>query len=51
MPKVLLLLLTKINLLKGWSFWGTMVRDDQMVLDYLCARPEVDLTRIGAVGN
>lgn len=40
----------RINLLKGRSFWGSMVRDDQMALDYLCARPEVDPTRIGAVG-
>ena len=40
----------RINLLKGRSFWGTMVRDDQMALDYLCSRPEVDPARIGAVG-
>lgn len=40
----------RINLLKGRSFWGTMVRDDQIALDYLCARPEVDPARIGAVG-
>lgn len=40
----------RINLLKGRSFWGSMVRDDQMALDYLCSRPEVDPTRIGAVG-
>lgn len=51
MPKILLLLLARINLLKGRSFWGTMVRDDQMALDYLCTRPEVDPDRIGAVGN
>lgn len=40
----------RINLLKGRSFWGSMVRDDQMALDYLCSRPEVDPARIGAVG-
>ncbi|WP_353485399.1 hypothetical protein [Haliscomenobacter sp.] len=51
MPKVLLLLLTRINLLKGRSFGETMVRDDQMALDYLCTRPEVDPARIGAIGN
>lgn len=26
------------------------VRDDQIALDYLCSRPEVDKTRIGATG-
>jgi dienelactone hydrolase len=26
------------------------VRDDQIALDYLCGRPEVDKTRIGATG-
>ena len=26
------------------------VRDDQVALDYLCSRPEVDATRIGATG-
>jgi dienelactone hydrolase len=26
------------------------VRDDQIALDYLCSRPEVDVTRIGATG-
>ena len=26
------------------------VRDDQIALDYLCARPEVDAARIGATG-
>ena len=40
----------KINMWKGRSFWGMMVRDDQMALDYLCTRPEVDPTRIAAVG-
>ncbi|MFN8357988.1 MAG: alpha/beta hydrolase family protein [Spirosomataceae bacterium] len=40
----------KINLWKGRSFWGMMVRDDQMALNYLCSRPEVDASRIAAVG-
>lgn len=40
----------RLNLLKGRSFWGTMVRDDQLALDYLCQRPEVDPQRVGTVG-
>lgn len=40
----------KINLWKGRSYWGMMVRDDQMALSYLCSRPEVDPSRIAAVG-
>ncbi|WP_148289401.1 alpha/beta hydrolase family protein [Fibrella aestuarina] len=40
----------KINMWKGRSFWGMMVRDDQMALNYLCTRPEVDARRIAAVG-
>ena len=34
----------------GRSLWGMMVRDDQIALDVLSARPEVDPKRIGATG-
>jgi len=40
----------KFNLWFGRTLWGMMVRDDQIALDYLCSRPEVDKTRIGATG-
>lgn len=42
--------LHKWNLWFGRTLWGMMVRDDQVALDYLCSRPEVDKTRIGATG-
>jgi dienelactone hydrolase/lysophospholipase L1-like esterase len=42
--------LFKLNLWLGRSLWGMFVRDDQVALDYLCDRPEVDATRIGATG-
>lgn len=42
--------LLKFNLWFGRTLWGMMVRDDQIALDYLCARPEVDKTRIGCTG-
>lgn len=42
--------LHKANLWLGRTLWGMFVRDDRMVLDYLCRRPEVDSKRIGAVG-
>jgi dienelactone hydrolase/lysophospholipase L1-like esterase len=42
--------LHKWNLWFGRTLWGMMVRDDQVALDYLCTRPEVDKTRIGATG-
>ncbi len=41
---------SKFNLWVGRSLWGTIVRDDLMALDYLCARPEVDARRIGVTG-
>jgi dienelactone hydrolase len=41
---------SKFNLWVGRSLWGVMIRDDLMALDYLCARPEVDPTRIGVTG-
>jgi dienelactone hydrolase/lysophospholipase L1-like esterase len=42
--------LFKLNLWLGRTLWGMFVRDDQVALDYLCSRPEVDPTRIGATG-
>jgi lysophospholipase L1-like esterase/dienelactone hydrolase len=42
--------LFKLNLWLGRTLWGMFVRDDQVALDYLCSRPEVDSTRIGATG-
>ena len=42
--------LHKFNLWFGRTLWGMFVRDDQVALDYLCSRPEVDTTRIGATG-
>ena len=40
----------KINMWKGRNHWGMMVRDDQMALDYLVTRPEVDPGRIATIG-
>lgn len=42
--------LFKLNLWFGRTLWGMFVRDDQVALDYLCSRPEVDRGRIGATG-
>jgi len=42
--------LSKAFLWMGRSLWGMMVRDDQIALDVLAARPEVDPRRIGATG-
>jgi dienelactone hydrolase len=42
--------LSKAFLWMGRSLWGMMVRDDQIALDVLAARPEVDPKRIGATG-
>jgi lysophospholipase L1-like esterase/dienelactone hydrolase len=42
--------LFKLHLWMGRTLWGLFVRDDQIALDYLCGRPEVDKTRIGATG-
>jgi dienelactone hydrolase/lysophospholipase L1-like esterase len=42
--------LFKLNLWLGRTLWGMFVRDDQIALDYLCSRPEVDAARIGATG-
>ncbi len=35
---------------QGQTLWGMMVRDDQLALNYLCSRPEVDASRIAATG-
>ena len=42
--------LHKYHLWFGRTLWGMFVRDDQIALDYLCSRPEVDVKRIGATG-
>jgi len=42
--------LHKYHLWMGRTLWGMFVRDDQICLDYLCNRPEVDVKRIGATG-
>jgi dienelactone hydrolase len=41
---------SKFNLWVGRTFWGMLLRDDLMALDYLASRPEVDLDRIGVTG-
>ena len=42
--------LFKLHLWLGRTLWGMFVRDDQVALDYLAGRPEVDRARIGATG-
>lgn len=42
--------LFKINLWFGRSLWGMMLRDEQIALDYLETRPEIDSERIGVQG-
>jgi len=42
--------LHKLHLWFGRTLWGLFVRDDQIALDYLTTRPEVDADRIGATG-
>jgi dienelactone hydrolase/lysophospholipase L1-like esterase len=42
--------LFKFHLWLGRTLWGMFVRDDQIALDYLCSRPEVDARRIGVSG-
>lgn len=41
---------SKFNLWVGRTFWGMLLRDDLMGLDYLASRPEVDTDRIGVTG-
>lgn len=40
----------KYELWLGRTYWGMLLRDDRMALDYLCARPEIDAGRIGVAG-
>jgi dienelactone hydrolase len=40
----------KINLWFGRSLWGMQLRDEQIALDYLVSRPEIDAERIGIEG-
>ncbi|MEO6004481.1 MAG: alpha/beta hydrolase family protein [Opitutus sp.] len=40
----------KFELWVGRTFWGMMLRDDLIALDYLASRPEVDAARIGVTG-
>lgn len=42
--------LFKLNLWLGRTLWGMMVRDEQIALDYLASRREVDPQRIGVEG-
>jgi dienelactone hydrolase len=42
--------LFKKFLWEGRTLWGMIVRDDLLALNYLCARPDVDLTRLVATG-
>lgn len=42
--------LAKLNLWLGRTLWGMMLRDELIALDALAARPEVDPSRIGALG-
>jgi len=40
----------KEALWRGQCMWGMMVYDSLKAMDYLCQRPEVDASRIGAIG-
>jgi dienelactone hydrolase len=40
----------KLNLWFGRSLWGMQIRDEQIALDYLTTRPEIDSERIGVEG-
>jgi len=40
----------KEALWRGQCMWGKMVYDSLKAMDYLCQRPEVDASRIGALG-
>ena len=49
-PKIEELSLFETFLITGKTLWGMMLRDDQMSLDYLLSRPEIDPKRVGATG-
>jgi len=40
----------KLNLWFGRSLWGMQLRDEQIAIDYLVSRPEIDAARIGVEG-
>ncbi len=40
----------KLNLWFGRSLWGMQLRDEQIALDYLITRPEIDKDKIGVEG-
>ncbi|HUX97640.1 MAG TPA: alpha/beta hydrolase family protein [Bacteroidales bacterium] len=40
----------KLNLWYGRSLWGMQLRDEQIAIDYLMSRPEIDGKRIGVEG-
>lgn len=42
--------LFKMFLWQGKTLWGMMVRDDQLALNYLMSRPEINPKSIGAMG-
>jgi dienelactone hydrolase len=42
--------LFKINLWFDRSLWGMQLRDEQIALDYLVSRPEIDADKIGVEG-
>ena len=42
--------LLKLNMWLGRSLWGMILRDQQILIDYLQTRPEVDPEQIGATG-
>ena len=41
---------SKFDLWVGRTYWGMLLRDDLMALDYLASLPEVDPERIGVTG-
>lgn len=41
---------SKYQLWMGRSLWSMMIRDDQMALEYLFSRPDVDGKRVGVTG-
>ena len=40
----------KLNLWFGRPLWGMQLRDEQIALDYLATRPEIDMERVGIEG-